>query len=165
VAHSDSNTQPVIVEFSRVLDAVPLATEPGVAAAVAAADAVPDSAAPGVLLQEPEASDEADNREEEPEASDDASACPSGDGRQRLSKQTVRYTPEATGSSQKKKRPALAESAARGAMLACIPEDAAPDMNTKFDSIASALQPFGYALPSVSERFNAKGGPELALLK
>lgn len=38
-------------------------------------------------------------------------------------------------------------------------------MNTKFDSIVSALQPFGYALPSVSERFNATGGPELALLK
>jgi hypothetical protein len=161
-----------------------------------------------------DAADEADDREEESDGSDDASACPSGDGRQRLSNQTVRYTPEATGSSQKKKRPkkkrggrqqkrrqkrkggftnkttreqraqriagtsrsclpdavghlvpALAESTARGAMLACIPEDGAPDMNTKFDSIASALQPFGYALPSVSERFNATGGPELALLK
>jgi len=42
VAHSDSNTQPVIAEFSRVLNAVSLATESDVAAAVAAADAVPD---------------------------------------------------------------------------------------------------------------------------
>ena len=55
VAHSDSNTQPVIAEFSRVLDAVPLATVPDVAAAVAAADAVPDpsdSAFDGQVVQD-----------------------------------------------------------------------------------------------------------------
>jgi hypothetical protein len=48
-----------------------------------------------------------------------------------------------------------------GALLACMP----PDGDTTVAAAGAALQPFGYTLSSASERYNAKGGPELALLQ